>query len=238
MVGSTHRSSVPHILARQLRKVGVGTPVPACSGCQSSHSTRITVAQRGVSRMFRLLRYFSLTSFVSILVVAVVLGVFYREIAVHSLIAMGESNNTALTQVLANSVRPTLTPYLATAEAMAIDKLKNHPGRSDLSAALLTLLHGLSVAKVKVYDVSGRTVFSTEPTQIGDDKSANAGFRQARAGNVTSELTHRDQFSAFDGVIENRDLLSTYIPVRRTVDGPIEAVFEVYDDVTPFLARI
>ncbi len=188
--------------------------------------------------MFRLLRYFSLTSFVSILVVAVVLGVFYRAIAVHSLIAMGESNNTALTRVLANSLQPTLTQYLATAGALPTDQLRNHPDRGELSAALLTLLQGLSVAKVKVYDVRGRTVFSTEPRQVGEDKSANAGFQGARDGRITSELTHRDQFSAFDGVIENRDLLSTYIPILRTPAGPIEAVFEVYDDVTPFLARI
>src|SRR5262249_40412656 len=59
----------------------------------------------------------------------------------------------------------------------------------------------------------------------------------ARTGIVTSELTHRDEFSGFEGVIENADLLSTYIPIRRS-DGAITAVFEVYDDVTPFLARI
>src|SRR2546426_1934745 len=188
--------------------------------------------------MFRLLRYFSLTSFVSILVLAAALGVFYREIAVHSLIAMGESNNKALTRVLANSLWPTLAPYLATAHALPTAKLKVHPDGKALSAALVAHLQGLSVAKVKVYDVSGRTVFSTEAKQIGEDKSGNAGFQQARGGSVASELTHRDQFSAFDRVIENRDLLSTYIPVRHTPDEEVSAVFEVYDDVTPFLARI
>ena len=140
--------------------------------------------------MFRLLRYFSLTSFVSILVVAVVLGAFYREIAVRSLIAMGETNNSALTRVLANSLQPTLTPYLAAAHALPSDGLGKHPGREAFSAELLSLLQGLSVAKVKVYDVRGRTVFSTEPRQIGEDKSTNAGFQGARDGRVTSELTH------------------------------------------------
>ena len=188
--------------------------------------------------MFKLLRYFSLTSLVSVVIVAAILGAFYREIAIRSLIAMGESNNKAITRVLANSLWPALAPYLATADTLPTDRLEAHPEREQFAAALAANLHGLSVAKVKVYDLNGRTVFSTEAKQIGEDKSGNAGFQGARYGSITSELTHRDQFSAFDRVIENSDLLSTYIPVRRTSDGAIGAVFEVYDNVTPFLVGI
>ena len=188
--------------------------------------------------MFRLLRYFSLTSLVSIVAVAAALGAFYRQIAVDSLIAMGESNNKALTLAVANSLWPRLAPYLAEAATLPSPQLARHPGREALAAALAAHLQGLSVAKVKVYDTQGRTVFSTEAKQIGEDKSRNAGFQLARDGGVASELTHRDHFSAFDRVIENRDLLSTYIPVRATPGAPVTAVFEVYDDVTPFLTRI
>ncbi len=188
--------------------------------------------------MFKLLRYFSLTSLVSIVGVAAALGYLYHETAVRSLVAMGESNNRALTMVLANSLRPQLIAYLGTAEALPVASLQSHPGRAAFAAALAAHVSGLSVAKVKVYDLRGRTIFSSEAKQIGDDKSANAGFRGARDGGVTSELTHRNQFSAFDRIIENRDLLSTYIPVRHAPDNAVAAVFEVYDDVTPFLARI
>ena len=188
--------------------------------------------------MFRLLRYFSLTSLVSIAAVAAALGFLHRTIAVQSLVAMGESNNRALTTVLVNSMWPRLEPYLAKADSLPTAELKAHPELGALSSAMLEHVRGLSVAKVKVYDLRGRTVFSSEAKQIGDDKSANAGFRGARDGGVLSELTHRNQFSAFEGTIENRDLLSTYLPARATPGGPILAVFEVYDDVTPFLARI
>ena len=78
--------------------------------------------------MFRLLRYFSLTSFVSVVVVAAILGVFYRELAVHSLVTMGESNNRAITRVLANSLWPTLMPYLATADDAADRTARGPPG--------------------------------------------------------------------------------------------------------------
>jgi diguanylate cyclase (GGDEF)-like protein len=172
-----------------------------------------------------------------VVIVAAILGLLYREIAIHSLVTMGESNNQAVTRILANSVWPKLMTYLATADTLPNERLQEHPEREMLAEMLTAHLRGLSVAKVKVYDMGGRTVFSTDRKQIGEDKSGNAGFRGARTGIVTSELTHRDEFSGFEGVIENADLLSTYIPVRRS-DTTIGAVFEVYDDVTPFLVRI
>jgi len=187
--------------------------------------------------MFKLLRYFSLTSFVSVVVVAAVLGMVYREIAVHSLIAMGESNNRSVTRVLSSALSPKLMAYLAVADTLPSERLLEHPQREALAETLAASLKGLSLSKVEVYDMGGRTVFSTDPKQIGEDRSDNAGFRQARSGVATSELTHRDEFSGLEGVIENADLLSTYIPVRRS-DGAISAIFQVYDDVTPFLARI
>ena len=188
--------------------------------------------------MFRLLRYFSLTSLASIALVAAGLGFFYREIAVRELVAMGQSNNQALTVLLANSLRARLTPYLATADTLSSAQLPHHPEREALRSALAELVHGLTVAKVKVYDLRGRTVFSSEAKQIGEDKGGNAGFQGARAGGLKSELTHRNQFSAFEGVIEERDLLSSYLPVHAAQGGPVVAVFEVYDDVTPVLVRI
>jgi len=198
-------------------------------------------AETGASRdrflMFKLLRYFSLTSFVSVVVVAAVLGIIYREIAVHSLVTMGESSNRSVTRVLSNSLWPKVMPYLATADTLPSERLQEHPHREALAETLAANLKGLSVAKVKIYDMGGRTVFSTDPKQMGEDRSDNAGFREARSGVVATELTHRDEFAALDGIIENADLLATYIPVRRS-DGEISAVFQVYDDVTPFLARI
>lgn len=59
-------------------------------------------------------------------------------------------------------------------------------------------MRGVEVLKVKIYDLSGLTAFSTEAAQIGDDKSGNAGFLSARRGHVVSELSHRDTFSAFE----------------------------------------
>jgi diguanylate cyclase (GGDEF)-like protein len=188
--------------------------------------------------MFRLLRYFSITSFVSIVVTAAILGTLYREFAIRSLIETGEAGNKELTRVLANALWPTLAPYLATATTLPPERLGEHASSSGLSPALAELLRGLSVVKVKIYDRKGMTVFSTEARQIGEDKGGNGGVLAAHAGQVVSDLSHRDTFSAYEGVIEDRDLLSSYVPVRRAPRGEVEAVIEVYEDVTPLFATI
>jgi diguanylate cyclase (GGDEF)-like protein len=103
---------------------------------------------------------------------------------------------------------------------------------------LRPLANGLSVVKVKIYDLNGLTVFSTDRRQIGDDKSANPGFRRARDGYAASEITYRDRFDAWEGELSERNIIATYVPIHMHEADPVEGVFEVYRDVTELMARI
>ena len=139
---------------------------------------------------------------------------------------------------MTNSLWPTLAPYLANADTLAADRLGTNPDRDQLSAALAARLQGLSVAKVKLYDLNGRTIFSTEAAEIGDGherqrRLSGRPLRQRRQRTDSPRRAGGDERDSKSG-----DLLSTYIPVRQPADGAIRAVFEIYDDVTPFLARV
>lgn len=189
--------------------------------------------------MFKLLRYFSITSFIAFMVVAILSGVLYRYIVINNLVEISESKNVALTQAFSNSLWTEFAPFVASAGELSPEALKNHSQIPQLRQAVLAQMERLSVVKVKVYNLNGLTVFSTEPGQIGEDKSNNGGFIAASQGQVASELTHRDTFSAFEGIVEDRDVFSSYVPIRPDgANGPVEAVFEVYDDVTPLVQRI
>ncbi len=187
--------------------------------------------------MFKLLRYFCITSLLSIVAAAIVLGAFYRHIAVGNLLQMGERNNLALTGALSNALWSEYA-LLASGKSGSADMEQRGEHLARLHQAVLAHTRGLSVIKIKIYSMNGNTVYSSDPKQIGESKSTNAGFRSAAGGGVASELTHRDTFSAFEQTLENRDVLSSYIPVRRGNGGEVAAVFEIYDDVTPLLAQV
>lgn len=190
-------------------------------------------------RVFRLLRYFSIASLIGFVVVTALLGYLYRQTAVRNLTELAEEKNVATTLGFANSLWPEVVPFIEATMDDDPQTLYTHPDIPRLHAAVIEQVAGLSVVKVKIYNPNGITVFSTEPQQIGTSEEDNAGFLSAWTGSVISELTHRDTFNAFDGVIEDQDVLATYVPIRSAGrSGPIVGVIELYSNVTPLLRRV
>ncbi len=187
---------------------------------------------------FKLTRYFSITSLIGVLVILVALLVFYRYFAFHALMEHETRGNIALTRVFANTIWPNHAAYVKDASATPKSELPQRPEIVRLREDVLRQMNGLNVVKVKIYNLDGLTAFSTDPKQIGEDKSANAGFLQAKAGEPASEITFRNRFDAFEQEIVDRNLVSSYVPIRKSESSPVEGVMEVYSDVTEFVARL
>ena len=188
---------------------------------------------------FRLLRYFSAASFVVILVATGLLTGLQQRLAVQDLIYAQEEHHGLLTRSVASGHWEEFSGLFKTAGGLDADALRQHPEVARLQALFQREFSGSQVLKLKIYDMAGRTVFSTDPKQIGEDKSGNAGFQSARDGQPASELTHRNEFSTFEQVVENVDLVASYIPIQsRGARGTVEAVFEIYSDTTPILTQV
>jgi hypothetical protein len=146
--------------------------------------------------MTRFLKTFSLAG--GFLMVAAALGLtwYLHHTATRTVLQVAEENNIALARSVSNAMHERVLELLA--DPVAAVQRPSAAFRADV----VDQLRDLDIVKVKIYDRAGLTVFSTEEKQIGEDKKDNAGFRQALSGQVATELTFRNQFSAFDQVIE------------------------------------
>lgn len=187
---------------------------------------------------FNLNRYFSVSSLVGIAIVVAALSFFYRHLATNILIEHETRANVALTTAFANSIWPTYKDFVMSQSVIDRDILMSKLEIQALRQEVLSKMKDLNVVKVKIYNLDGMTVFSTDVNQIGSDKSKNPGFLAARVGKVISEITFRNEFYAFEDVIVDRNLLATYIPLRQNQNAPVEAVFELYSDVTELVNKI
>jgi len=188
---------------------------------------------------FKLQRFLSVTSFLGVAAVIVGLLLFNRHFAFRALMEHETRSNVALTQAFANTHWPQYSAFVEGAQRLGgKEKLLEQPEIARLRADLLRQMKGISVVKVKIYDLGGLTVFSTDAKQIGEDKSKNVGFLSARSGVTASDITFRQSFDAFEQVINDRNLVFSYIPIRDSATSRIEGVFEVYSDVSELVAQI
>lgn len=185
--------------------------------------------------MFPLLRYFSIASLVAVIVTTALLSLLHHRVERIQLLSIGESNHVALTQSFANTLLPTFRELAKIAKTLDTEALKRHPLIGAIDLHVRSAMQNARVVKVKFYDTHGRTIFSTDATQIGRDYHDNPGFISALQGRPLSELTHRDRFSAFDREIVDRDVLSSYVAMRASSAAPAEGVLEVYSDVTDWI---
>jgi signal transduction histidine kinase len=118
------------------------------------------------------------------------------------------------------------------------EKIRALPEFKSIDTKVFDMVRKTSVYKIKVFDLRGITAYASEHAQLGEDKSNNGGWQGAMKGTPKSDLSHRDKFNAFEGVIENKDLISSYLPVHAAGTDDIVGVFEVYSDMTPMLAQI
>ena len=188
--------------------------------------------------MFKLLRYFSVASLAALSLVAVAVVIFDRRAATDELVRITEGQNAALARAFANAVWPRFAGHVRAARGLDGDGIRALAGTAEIDRTMRALTAGLPVLKVELYAPGGLTVYSSDPRQIGEDKSRNPGFMIAIGQSVpASKLSRRDSFSAFSGEVYDRVLVETYIPVRSG-GGRVEAVFELYSDVTPLYEGI
>lgn len=181
--------------------------------------------------MFKLLRFYSIASFVAVLATALLIALFYRQVAIQGIMRLAERSNLALARTALNSVRPILIDYLDSVAQPGLVSTSPRSPPPELAEAIRSLMRDNSVVRIKIYNQHGVVAFSTKTSQIGTDQRNNPGFISAINGRIGDTLIYRDTFNSFDEETEEDNLMQTYIPIRASATEPVQGVFEIYTDV-------
>ena len=188
--------------------------------------------------MLNLLRYSQLIALAVLFAVVVALSLLYRGLLFDSLVESETHANIALTRTFANAIWPSHAAFVARAGSLERATLSGRPEVAALDRDLRHLADGLSVAKVKIYDLNGLTVYSTDARQIGEDAAGKPGFLRARDGYASTKISYRERLDSWEGTLAERHIVETYAPVHVYEAAPVEAVLEVYNDVTEQVAAV
>ena len=184
--------------------------------------------------MFNLSRYFSTLTLILIGLAAGLLGTMYREVSVRQMTMLAEDRNVAMARVIENSLGAPLAGLMAASVGIDASMLEASDESQEMQTRIVGLMDGTGVAKVRIYNRLGVTIFSTDVAQVGESRPDSPGFKSALTGAVTSDLSHHDTMETLDGVRSNIDLLASYVPIYSE-GRAVEGVFELYQDVTPFM---
>ncbi len=183
--------------------------------------------------MFRLMRFYSVASFIIIFLTAALLALFYRQVTIHWINHLAETNNLAMAQTALNSIKPELVAYLGPNADASPHKGSVQQLSDKLAADIHRLAQVNSVDRIKIYNRNGQVLFSTKTGhQIGLSQDDNTDFKSALGGRDSSSMIYRDTLNRFEGTTEEDNLMQTFIPVRNSPTEPVLGVFEIYTDMS------
>ena len=193
--------------------------------------------QHAGNQRFPLTRRFAWVSLACLVVAAIMMTWVFARHNEGILRTSAEIQNAVTTRLLGNLIWPSNREFLSHTDAYSAEALQAQAAIEQIQRDIVRFASGTTILKVKIYDLQGRIVFSSAREQIGADQASNLGFLSARDGTIANELTHRNTFDAFEGKLEDRDLMSSYVPIRGD-SGKVEAVFEIYSDVSGLIQQM
>lgn len=185
-------------------------------------------------RASEIFRPFFGTSFVAILITAMLLMLCYRYFTMQAVAEQtGETNIVA-----ADAAQSTNHEQIADFLALRMNR-PDAPFPDEISAHLHELVKDTPVERVRIISAQGKVVFSTGPDRHVNTPMESQVVSDALAGRQSSKLSYRDAFNsfAFNASPEEDNMVVTGLPLQQHHQGPVLGVFEMQTDVSTLVAH-
>ncbi len=135
-----------------------------------------------------------------------------------------------------NAVNRTASISAVYLESMSVAQLHDWPQNGVLDDATHEELDQIfvdgplrrAVLRFKLWDASGRIVYSNDHAQIGHVFPVKGRLAGAFAGAIEAQISNLKEIDNLPEEISWNQLLEIYVPMRSTVDGRVFAVAEFY----------
>ena len=185
---------------------------------------------------FPLLRRFSITSVAAMLVTAAILIFLYRQDQFAEHEEISAQNNEKTAAYLVHALDDRINALVVASNGFNAQALQPNPEIGLFADALEKVNAHDIILKLKIYNLSGTTIFSTVRDEIGGTSQHPEILAKALSGEVAHHMEFRDTFLGTTGERHDIHISSVYLPLVHA--GKHIGVFEIYADVSPFYKHI
>jgi len=179
----------------------------------------------------RLLKFFTLSSIVSTIIILALVGLSIHLLFTHFLLREAESDAVNIGLSLLEQEKQTLIKEKVKGEKYVYIEEEEFKLFDQRVRKNLDIFH---IAKLKIYTLEGMIVYSTDPKIIGKSDYANKDLYTAIHGEVSSKF--ESTIDLWDLAEEQKvgpEMVETYLPIRDNSNN-IVGVYEIYMDVSEY----
>ncbi len=181
----------------------------------------------------RLPRRFAFVGGFAIAATAALVAFVQMEVMGHQIRGTAERYNESLTASLSILVADKIDSILTVKQRGDIASPTPDALADELDRLFAPMRHQSGILKVKLYDLNGITIYSSNRNDIGDSRYPNPSYVRALQGHTASDHSFRPTFNAIGGPTTDRYVLSSYLPLYGDAErSRLIGIFEIYTDVT------
>lgn len=185
---------------------------------------------------FSLLRRLSITSLVVLFVTSCLLIFLYWQDQIAFDTKLAAAENEKILIYLQHKLGDQINSFVTGRDRLNSQAAAAQPNLDLLFAVALNDIDEGDIAKLKIYDLSGKTIYSSIWSEVGGTSNHPDLLKRALRGETANILETRAVFMSRQGELHNADFALTYMPL--TYAGKQIGVIEVYDDSSNTFNRL
>src|SRR3989338_733324 len=187
------------------------------------------------AKQFPLLLQFSIVSLVAMISITAILVFLYRQDQLAEHTKLAAQNNEKDAVHLMRLLDEQIDTLVAASNKFDAKAVHSNPNIGLFTDAL-KMVRDRDIIKLKIFNLSGTTIYSSVKSEIGGTSKHPDKMAKALLGETVPQLGFRDTFSGKNGELRNVYVASVYMPLNHA--GKRIGAIEVYKDVTSFFDNI